>query len=157
MERQPFVLGFILRKFPDFNFTMNKFDDRLRLQKFIYLLQAHDIYLGYDYSWYLRGPYCTTLAAAGFVLDDMYDDIPSLKSTRFVSSTVQKRFAKFTIFIRGRENDTKFLEAAASLHYLLKTGYLQNDAVEKVIEKMPDVDEQYLNDVLTKLRLAELA
>ena len=158
MERQPFVLGFILRKFPEFIFTMDNFDDRLRLQKFIYLLQAHDVYLGYDYTWYLRGPYCTTLATAGFALDDIYDRIQGdTKKTRFVSQTIQKRFDKFTRFIRGKERNTRFLEAAASLHFLLKTQQISEEkAVDRVIKKMPDADERSVREVLKEMRTEDL-
>lgn len=154
MERQPFVLGFLLRKFPEFDFKMDEFDDRLRLQKFIYLLQAHDIYLGYDFSWYLRGPYCTTLTAAGFALEGFYQQIPKRsKGTRFASRTIQKRFDRFTRFIKGKESDTNFLEAAASLHFLIRIRQLtDDDAVSMVAEKMPGVDASYVKGVLDCVR-----
>ena len=155
MDRQPFVLGFLLRKFPEFDFKMDEFDDRLRLQKFIYLLQAHDIYLGYDFSWYLRGPYCTTLTTAGFILDNFYDDIPKeTKNTRFANNIIQKRFDKFTNFIRGKETDKNFLEAAASLHFLLNTSQTtsDNDAIRKVAKKMPDANESYVRNVLSQIK-----
>ena len=73
LGRQPFVLGFILRKFLEFGFSMKGFDGRLRLQKFICLLQAHGICLGYDY-WCLLGPYCSSLATGRFILGDIYTD-----------------------------------------------------------------------------------
>ena len=158
MERQPFVLGLILRKCPEFRFGMNEFNDRLRLQKFVYLLQAHDIYLGYDFSWYIRGPYCTILATAGFALEDFYDDIPKgSKNARFANRTIQNRFDKFVAFIRGMENDAKFLEAAASLHFLLKTRRVNDDeAVSKVGAKMPGADTRYLRRVLDRIKLEGL-
>ena len=40
MNRQTIDLGLILRHFPDVKYSMDEFDDRLRLQKFIYLLQT---------------------------------------------------------------------------------------------------------------------
>ena len=154
MDRQPFVLGFLLREFPEFDFRMADFLDRLRLQKFIYLLQAHGIYLGYDFSWYMRGPYCTTLAAAGFALEDFYGQIPERpKGSRFANNTIQKRFDRFAKFIKGKVNDTKFLEAAASLHFLLKTRRITDDeAVGKVTGKMPNTSEAYVRKVLVHIR-----
>ena len=147
-----------MRKFPEFNFKMNEFDDRLRLQKFIYLLQVHGIYLGYDFSWYIRGPYCTTLAAAGFALDDFYHHIPkNPKDAGFANRTIQRRFDKFAKFINGKENDAKFLEAAASLHFLLKTRRIGDDgAVKRVTKKMPGTEEQYVRNVLAQMRLEGL-
>lgn len=153
MEQQPFVLGFLLRKFPKFDFQMTTFMDRLRLQKFVYLLQAHNIYLGYDFSWYIRGPYCTTLATAGFALTSFYDDIPKqTKNTKFANSIVQSRFDTFAKFIDKKENDADFLEAAASLHFLKKTRDISDgDAVEKVAKKMPNADESYVRNVLGQI------
>ena len=140
MDTQAFVLGHILRRFPEFEFSMDEFDDRLRLQKFIYLLQAHGIYLGYDYSWYLRGPYCTALATAGFMLKDFYDMLPEKrdKYEGFTNSVVQDRFEKFVKFIGKREADTNFLEVAASLHYQLSAGRAATHeiAVDNVLKKM---------------------
>lgn len=141
MDRLAFVLGHILHRFPEFDFSMDTFDDRLRLQKFVYLLQAHGVYLGYDYSWYLRGPYCSTLAAAGFMLDGFYDMMPDGKPDKaegFANSVVRERFERFTKFIKDREQDVNFLEAAASLHFLLSTGKASDhaDAVDRVIKKM---------------------
>lgn len=118
MNRQPVDLGFVLRQFPGLEFGMHTFEHRLRIQKFVYLLQAFDVYLGYDYSWYLRGPYCSNLAASGCALAGFYADIPDGAGMHFSSPSVHGRFARFKEFIGGRENDNAFLETAASLHLL---------------------------------------
>ncbi len=106
----------------------------------------------------IRGPYCTTLTTAAFALDNFYDSIPKqVKNTKFASSTVQSRFDRFVKFIDKKENDANFLEAAASLHFLLKTRHIvDDDAVRKVARKMPDADELYVKDVLEQIRREEL-
>ena len=76
MTRESVELGFILKQIPGYDFSLEGFSDRLKLQKTIYLLQVFGVYLGYDFSWYLRGPYCSILAANGFLLQDIYDEIP---------------------------------------------------------------------------------
>ena len=50
MNKETVELGFILKQIKDYEFTMQDFDDRLRIQKLIYLLQASGVYLGYDFS-----------------------------------------------------------------------------------------------------------
>ena len=138
VNRQPVDLGFVLKQFPRFDFGMRTFDHRLRVQKFVYLLQSFDVYLGYDYSWYLRGPYCSTLAAAGFALAEFYEDIPDDSRMSFSSSAVHGRFESFKEFIGGYEDDTDFLEMAASFHFLEKDGRLSRDKIfEKVRNKRP--------------------
>lgn len=167
MDRQAFILGHILHRFPKFGFSMETFNDRLRLQKFIYLLQAHDIYLGYDFSWYVRGPYCTALTAAGFMLDGFYSMLPADqgKSEGFTNSVVRDRFKRFTKFVKNNEMDTNFLEAAASLHFLLEAGKVETsvEAVDVVFDKMKRgyeynntpqsdrVDKEYVRNMLPKL------
>ena len=142
MQRQVIDLGFILRQFPAMEFSTDTFDGRLRLQKFIYLLQAFDVYLGYEYSWYLRGPYCSTLAAAGFALDGFYGAIPEGARMRFVSPRTNGRFERFKEFIGGHESDTDFLEMAASFHFLERGGNLSRDQIfQRVLNKRPNFSE----------------
>jgi hypothetical protein len=46
--------------------TMDSFDQRLALQKTIYLAQQMGVSLGYQFSWYRRGPYSADLTADAF-------------------------------------------------------------------------------------------
>ena len=143
MNRQSVDLGFVLRQFPDLEFGMHTFDHRLRMQKFVYLMQSFDVYLGYDYSWYLRGPYCSTLAASGFSLAGFYADIPSGAGMHFSSALVQDRFDRFKRFVRGHENDNAFLEIAASLHFLEGEGDLgREEVLDKVVKKRPEFTKE---------------
>ena len=153
VDRQAMDLGYILRQFPDLDFGMDDFDHRLRVQKFVYLLQAFDIYLGYDYSWYLHGPYCTRLATVGYALSPLYDKVPYDRDMVFANPGVQKRFERFKKFIRGRENDNRFLEVAASLHILHRTTDMTRAGIfEKVAAKRGErVDEKYYNDTWAEM------
>ena len=152
MNRQPVDLGFVLRQFPRFDFSMGTFDHRLRVQKFVYLLQSFDVYLGYDYSWYLRGPYCSTLAAAGFALAEFYGDIPAGSRMSFSSSAVHGRFEEFGEFIGGYEGDTDFLEMAASFHFLERGSNLSRDGIfEKVCSKRRNFTEARCREVRSYL------
>ena len=118
---------------------MATFSDRLRLQKFIYLLQAFGIYLGYDYSWYLRGPYCSNLTACAFALQEIYDHVPDMKVS-FLNNQTQRRFEDFKRFIKGREIDNDFLEIAASLHFLKKT---TRDDEDEIIRKVANKQKRF--------------
>ena len=131
---------------------MHTFGHRLRVQKFVYLLQTFDIYLGYDYSWYLRGPYCSTLATSGFALAGFYGDIPAGARMSFSSSAVHGRFEDFGEFVGGREGDTDFLEVAATFHFLEKGAGLPSDrAFEKVSNRRPGFTEARCREVRSYL------
>ena len=99
------------------NFDMSTFDGRLTLQKTIYLLQTFGIYVGYDFTWYIRGPYCSKLASNGFALQEVFNDFPK-KVGRFTNSTTQNKFKKFLNFMKDKKHDPDRLEIIASIHFL---------------------------------------
>ena len=47
---------------------LDSFQDRMALQKMIYLCQQAGVHLGYRYNWYLRGPYSPDLTRDAFDL-----------------------------------------------------------------------------------------
>src|SRR6266446_6722845 len=52
---------------------LDLFDDRMALQKTIYLCQQAGVHLGYRYNWYLRGPYSPDLTRDAFELKSKQD------------------------------------------------------------------------------------
>ncbi len=130
MNQQVVDLGFILNQIQDYDFSMDKFEDRLKIQKTLYLLQSFGIYLGYDFSWYLRGPYCTSLTTNALALEDIYDDIPNTK-VKFRDSDKQKLFINFLKLVKGKNIDE--LEIMALLHYL-KQIKNDDDKIKKMVE-----------------------
>ena len=154
MNRQVIDLGFILKQIPEFDFSMDNFDDRLKLQKLLYLLQSCGIYLGYDFSWYLRGPYCVSLTINAYALKEIYDDIPD-GEVKFKKSDPQKKFKRFLEFVKGKEIDE--LEIAASLHYLKKTTTLSDDKIiNKVVEKQVRFTKEQVDRILEELKKCQI-
>lgn len=133
MNRESIELGFILRGIPGYEFSMDTFNDRLRLQKVIYLLQAFGVYRGYDFSWYLRGPYSSQLTHDGFSLRETYENVP--EGVRLKERKDRMRFKKFLKFMKGKTTDD--LEIAASLHYLkaVREGMSDAEIMKKTSEK----------------------
>ncbi|MCY4261559.1 MAG: hypothetical protein OXC91_15040 [Rhodobacteraceae bacterium] len=146
IEPRAVNLGYILKMVPHAPDGMATFDDRLRLQKLVYMIEAFDVYLGYDFSWYLRGPYCTRLAKTGFELEQIADRIEDDPKTKFADPYTQKRFEKAIQFIdriMKCPSDTERLEIAASIHLLLQTTSLDKQAIfSRVISKMPPSGDQ---------------
>lgn len=122
-------LGLVLKNLN--NFDMSTFAGRLTLQKTIYLMQAFGIYLGYDFSWYLRGPYSSPLAKNGFALQEIYHKIPT--AGHFERDT-QNKFEQFLEFIQDKKNDPDRLEILASIHFL-KNIY-QNMSKAEIIDRV---------------------
>jgi hypothetical protein len=122
-------------------FSVDSFQERLKLQKTVYLLQAFGIYLGYGFNWYLYGPYSPGLTR------DAYEVVPKLKrrspSPPFFDPEAESRFATFEAFLGSRKDDPKWLEQAASLH-LLSCVYgkeNKNAVFDKMAQKQPYLTE----------------
>jgi uncharacterized protein YwgA len=61
MDRRQ-ITGLLVLKELGIELTLKTFDNRLAVQKAVYLAQAAGLNLGYYYGWYLRGPYCAAVA-----------------------------------------------------------------------------------------------
>ena len=154
LNREAVELGFVLKQIEDYEFSMAKFVDRLKLQKIVYLMQAFGVYLGYDFSWYLRGPYCTVLAANGFSLQDVYARIP-LRDVKFDDKKSQKMFERFLKFVKDKNIDE--LEIAVSLHYLNQIcGIPYDEAKSKVKNEQKRFNKAQVKGVWKEMKKCQL-
>lgn len=142
-------LGLVLRHLD--NFDMSGHDGRLIFQKSVYLLQAFGIYLGYEFSWYARGPYSSRLARHGFALQRVYDRLAIPCS--FSDGATQRRLESFLLFVADKKGDPRVLEALASVHFTSRIcrGLDDQEVVARVLEKQP-----YLGRAVCQRGLGEL-
>ena len=124
-------LGYILKLIPGYKFSMDTFEDRLRFQKTVYLLQAFGINRGYDFSWYLRGPYCSLASHDGYDLRAVYALIPD-GGKAFQSDQANKTFERFCRFVYRKTADE--LEIAAAIHYLKHSEPWDDGRVRSAVE-----------------------
>jgi uncharacterized protein YwgA len=108
-------LGGIFRRVGNFqpNVFMSSFDARLIFQKTVYLLQAFGLYLGFDFSWYLRGPYSPMLAHYGYEIAKTNKPIPLVK---FADPQSERKFEEFLDFLGPEKENAEWLEILASIH-----------------------------------------
>lgn len=107
--------------FQKLGISKESFDDRLKSQKKIYLLQSLGTNLGYDYNWYIHGPYSPTLA------DDIYNNIDVLSSTNFSQYKIKETVAnkidlvnRLTVEPHEKLTDASWYELLASLLYIAR-------------------------------------
>ena len=117
-------------------FDLHKFQGRLAFQKVTYLLQSFGFYFGFQFNWYLYGPYSPELAKVGFEIRNGAEspaDIP------FTNSEAGKRFDKFLDFINAAKNDPEQLELLASIHFLTKLSpkLSKEQIIERIKAKQP--------------------
>ncbi len=152
IDEEAFALGLVLKNLD--NFDMSTFQGRLILQKSVYLMQAFDIYIGHDFSWYLRGPYSAHLASVGFKLQENYDRVPKGKFEK----VVQKKFEGFLSFMEDKKNDPDRLEILASIHFLknIYPKMPKEDILEKVKNKQKYFTKKQCQDAWIELNSEDL-
>jgi len=105
-----------------FNLKRGSTEERLKLQKIIYLLQVYGLRLGYGFSWYRYGPYSQDLVYDAYTVlaseGERYEE--NTRSWQFNENTI-KRFKSFKVICGNVLSDPKKLELAASVDFVRKT------------------------------------
>ena len=135
MIRRKILLDILLSDFG--GIALDSFDKRLILQKRIYLLQLFGIDLRYRYNWYVRGPYCPSLTEEAFELDRRKDETEKLNSAYELTQEAKKRLREYRKFEKEMPSTDlpRFLELAASIHYLKHIGFLPGGVTKDNIKK----------------------
>lgn len=75
---------FLSTKDRKYTFSLNSFNERLKLQKTIFLLQEssnkirNNSILNYSFNWYLRGPYSPNLTEDEYEIEKLIQDNPKI-------------------------------------------------------------------------------
>lgn len=128
MEASQIVLKLVLETIGQ-ELDLANFDQRLALQKKLYLAQLTGIDLGYRFRWYLYGPYCTELFSDAFRLQDDIDraDNPDNETLK---PDVTKKLSRAKDIWEGKPeevDDAVWLELLASVHYLKHIAYMKSE------------------------------
>lgn len=141
-----------LEKEMGWSFDLHEFDDRLRLQKFVFLASSFGLEHNYSYGMHLRGPYSPPLA------QDYYSDLTSIEPDENSISTFEAD--QFIELVDNRE--VRWLEVAATLRaYVLRlqTKGSQENIVEQAIQKTieeKDETRSYVEQVYDDLNRANV-
>lgn len=113
----PKLIKFIelLRRKNIHDFNIDKFDSRIRMQKYVYIAKEFfGIDLDYNFSLYIRGPYSSDLA------DDYYS-IGGFTSGNLPDSIIDmEKFKEFEKFVK-EHNKIADLEVITTIHFLNET------------------------------------
>ena len=103
-------------------FQIRTFEDRLIMQKAVYLAQAAGINLGYYYHWYLYGPYSPSLTRDEYAIAaDISAGIDESEGWK-LDDTSSQRLEEIRDIFAGLPRDklAKKLELLASVHFLIE-------------------------------------
>lgn len=129
----------------------NSVSERILLQKAVYLAQAAGVPLGYDYSWYRYGPYCTELADTYYSLNRSCD-LDEVNEYGLRDET-KARLAKVKELMASApdESDMKnWLETVASLQFLYKEMNMSDEKVAGMMMR----DKPYLSKYVDQAKSA---
>ena len=138
-------------------FKMDTFDDRLILQKAVYLAQAKGVNLGYYYSWYLYGPYTSALARDAFEIErelgEGFDDSEGWQ----LDEDCQNLLEKLTGLFREEDRATLALklELLASVHFIVRRKQVDKVTAEKIRVKLEAFNKNFTEGEI-KTALVEL-
>ena len=104
------IVGGLLRRIYN-QFNMENFDNRLKLQKIVFLLQQQGIDLGFNFNLYIYGPYSRDLTKVGFYIKDF----EKIRKVKFVEEDIETKFTEFVTRIRPFKDKTDWLEIASTL------------------------------------------
>ena len=97
--------------------SLEEFDDRLQLQKLVFLARKIGYPIGYSFSWYARGPYSPSLTRMLFSANEqgqLFQTDPELTGEE---ASVVRRLREF---LGSDVDDPRKLELLASVWYYMR-------------------------------------
>lgn len=126
--------------------TEEHFENRLKLQKYVYLASYFGLDMDYRYSMYLRGPYSRALA----------EDYYTLGNNGFESHALPDDFGHdmFMDFVGGKNSE--WLEIAATMLALNKSFKDKNCLLERTINMKGRFGREIIESVMEELERKEM-
>jgi uncharacterized protein YwgA len=144
-------------------------EDRKRVQKAVYLAQAAGANLGYDYNWYVKGPYSPDLANDYYKLSEalLVNDIPppgaettNAQNTPKLKDSTRQKLKSLAKIINTPDgvklSQEDWLELASSLHYLQAVSRYDLAKAREVIDRKKPHLRDYVDLAQAKLKEVNL-
>lgn len=137
-------------------FSLDNFDDRLRLQKIVFLARMIGFNLGYSFDWYARGPYSPSLTKMLFSANEEGRLILESVTLQDSEEPIVQQLSEFL----GEDvSDPRILELLASVWYFIRRASYskgeRNDLVGKIIRRKPKYSREEVEtafDRITRFR-----
>ena len=149
-----YLLKPVFKSIFDRDFHPDVFEDRLEMQKAVYLLQNMGISVGdYRFMWYKHGPYSQTLQNDILNLQNVDDiDIDFSADAKREIETL-----KNVIFKEGLEyNECQWVECLGSLHYIKENLLPSSVGDETILNELKNRKPHLSNNEDDKIALQAL-
>lgn len=128
----------------DQNINMDDFDDRLKLQKLVYILNSQNIRFNYNFTWYIHGPYSSELTRDGYAytrrMNGFRQDYHPSGEERNVVDRIRNARALLVDPVRA--------ELVASFLYLTDRYGSQDSAREQLMIRKPRFTQDHIQQVM---------
>ncbi|WP_138918534.1 hypothetical protein [Nitrospirillum viridazoti] len=159
MDDRLIVLNLILQALGE-EPNIDGVENRLRLQKVVYLTQIAGVELGYNYSWYLKGPYSPSLTKDYYELNNLLGNGDKSSDEKKLNDSVLGRLARIREMIAKPSEFTRessyWYELLASIHFLSKTSKYDERKVSEVIKNTKPHLSDFIDLGWSRLRSAGL-
>lgn len=160
MDRQQILLAKSLEA-AQAPLDVSTFNDRLILQKTVYLLQSAGIHIGYRFRWYLRGPYSPDMTAGAFgIVNEGEYGKKELQGWKLDEASVERAVKLRPLLHQPGEEKSETvrrLELLASVLFLVKTGQAKASdpsGTSGILKKNDkDYDEDEVKDAVKQLKV----
>lgn len=126
----------VLRGMGEIN--LDRFNNRLRLQKLGFLAQEMGVNGGFPFSWYIRGPYSSSLTSVLFI----GEEVEAFNEPIQLTDQEQNVVNNLQQLLRDSIDDSRNLELFASVWYLMSS-HPTTDELERVVEIMNEEKPKY--------------
>ena len=126
-------------------FKIDGFQDRLIMQKSVYLAQTAGVNLGYYYHWYLHGPYSPSLTRDEYAIAmDISADMYESEGWKLDGSSSEQLERIRDLFAEpDRDKLAKKLELLASAHFLINTRQVSGNNAEQITATLKRFDKPF--------------
>jgi len=130
------------------DFRIDSFEDRLILQKAVYLAQVAGVHLGYYYRWYLRGPYSPSLTRDEYaVVEELARDHDESDGWALDEHSKTRLQGLQGLVGQGERADlARKLELLASVHFLITRKQVVSNDDHQIVKTLrrfgKDVDDR---------------
>lgn len=136
------------------DFSYSEFEQRMEMQKAVYLLQDMGVPVGdYGFRWYRHGPYSQNLQ------DDMHYESGRICATLTLSKEYAESIDRLRDVIhskkKGNYSVSHWVECLASLHYLRENLLSFNAPMEEVVAEL-EKRKKHLSDHSTNVSAYQL-
>lgn len=132
--------------------TLESFEDRLTVQKSVYLAQAAGVDCGYFFRWYLRGPYCPELTRDAFGIAGQISAGLDESSEWTLSDGAKAKLEKVKSLIQEHRgtNTSRWVELLSSVHFLVERGQVRNVDVGQLVQLLAKCRKRFSESEVTE-------